>query len=169
TSFEEWQPPAQPFDMLFSATAWHWIKPEIGYPKAARVLAPGGHIAIFTSHHPTPYTGFFAANAPILRSLAPELGDPSAPSALDDAKRAPVEWLARDGLFALVLERYYHWTRDYTSEQYIRLCNTYSSHINLQPERRERLHAALGELIDREFNGVVTRPYETALFLAKKR
>jgi ubiquinone/menaquinone biosynthesis C-methylase UbiE len=58
-SFEEWEPGGETFDLLVSATAFHWIPPEIGFPKAARVLGDSGHIALFWNMHPRPFTGFF--------------------------------------------------------------------------------------------------------------
>lgn len=39
------------FDLVISATAFHWISPEIGYPKAAQVLKDSGYIAIFSNLH----------------------------------------------------------------------------------------------------------------------
>jgi ubiquinone/menaquinone biosynthesis C-methylase UbiE len=36
------------YDAIFSATAFHWVEPEIGWAKAARVLAPGGLLALLT-------------------------------------------------------------------------------------------------------------------------
>ena len=41
-SFEDWDPEGRIFDLAVSATAFHWIPPEIGYPKVARVLKAEG-------------------------------------------------------------------------------------------------------------------------------
>src|SRR5215207_9145809 len=30
-AFEDWEAPAETFDLVMSATAWHWVPPEIGY------------------------------------------------------------------------------------------------------------------------------------------
>ena len=46
-AFEEWQDEASSYDLIISATAFHWIKPEIGYPKAHRLLKDTGTIAFF--------------------------------------------------------------------------------------------------------------------------
>jgi SAM-dependent methyltransferase len=35
-----------PYTAVFSATAWHWIEPEIGWSRAADLLAPGGMLAL---------------------------------------------------------------------------------------------------------------------------
>ena len=44
--FEEVPLPEQVFDAVFSAAAFHWIDPEIGWAKAARCLRPGGTLAL---------------------------------------------------------------------------------------------------------------------------
>jgi SAM-dependent methyltransferase len=47
SSFEEYETPDDTFSLVFSATAFHWIDPEIGYPKAYRSLKKGGVLAVF--------------------------------------------------------------------------------------------------------------------------
>jgi SAM-dependent methyltransferase len=31
--FEDWAPPDDRFDLVFAATAWHWVDPEMRYPR----------------------------------------------------------------------------------------------------------------------------------------
>jgi 2-polyprenyl-3-methyl-5-hydroxy-6-metoxy-1,4-benzoquinol methylase len=38
-----------PFDLIASATAFHWVDPRVGLPKAARLLRPGGWLALLTT------------------------------------------------------------------------------------------------------------------------
>jgi SAM-dependent methyltransferase len=52
TSFEDFPATPDEFDLVISATAFHWIPAEIGYPKAARVLKDSGALAIFSNEHP---------------------------------------------------------------------------------------------------------------------
>ena len=35
------------FPLVFAGQAWHWVKPEVGLPKAHDVLLPGGVLAPF--------------------------------------------------------------------------------------------------------------------------
>jgi len=44
--FEEVALPGVPFAAVFSATAFHWIEPEVGWARAASLLAPGGMLAL---------------------------------------------------------------------------------------------------------------------------
>ena len=48
TSFEDF-PDSGPFDLIVSATAFHWVDPSIGLAKAARLLRPGGWLALLTT------------------------------------------------------------------------------------------------------------------------
>jgi len=40
--FEEWQPQEVPFDLAVSATAFHWLDPEVAYPRVADALREAG-------------------------------------------------------------------------------------------------------------------------------
>jgi SAM-dependent methyltransferase len=74
-SFEDWESQIGHFDMVISGSAFHWIKPEIAYPKVAQVLKENGHIAIFMHHRPTPYDEFFMDMQEIQKRLLPEWED----------------------------------------------------------------------------------------------
>src|ERR1700733_15248592 len=47
TEFERWRPAGREFRLVFSAQAWHWISPEVGYVAARAALADGGALAVF--------------------------------------------------------------------------------------------------------------------------
>ena len=44
--FEDVDLPPAAFDAIFSATAFHWVDPNVGWAKAARLLRPGGTLAL---------------------------------------------------------------------------------------------------------------------------
>ena len=46
--FEDVSLPDAAFDAVFSASAFHWIDPAVGWAKAARVLRPGGTLALLS-------------------------------------------------------------------------------------------------------------------------
>lgn len=46
-AFEQLTLPDGAFDLIISAQAFHWIDPAVGVPKAARLLAPQGVLALF--------------------------------------------------------------------------------------------------------------------------
>ena len=46
--FEDFEAPAQSFDAVFSATAFHWVDPRVGWKKAAGLLRAGGIVALLS-------------------------------------------------------------------------------------------------------------------------
>jgi ubiquinone/menaquinone biosynthesis C-methylase UbiE len=46
--FEDVDLPESTFDAVFSATAFHWVDPEVGWAKAASHLNPGGLLALLS-------------------------------------------------------------------------------------------------------------------------
>lgn len=101
--FEDWRPPAEPFDMVFAATAWHWVDPEVRYRKAAEVLRPRGYLAFWSAGHVIAYNGdtFFLE----IQEVYDEIGEGLPPDAplprpleLDD-QRGEIE---ASGLFEVL-------------------------------------------------------------------
>src|SRR5215207_6458975 len=45
-SFEDLEAADASFELVVSATAFHWVDPEVKYVKAARLLRPGGWLAL---------------------------------------------------------------------------------------------------------------------------
>src|SRR5688572_25498368 len=47
-AFETFVPPtADPFELVFAATAWHWLDPAIRFRRAWELLGTGGHLAFW--------------------------------------------------------------------------------------------------------------------------
>ena len=47
-SFEDSPLPADAFDLIYSATAFHWIQEDIKFSKTHQLLKPAGHLPSFT-------------------------------------------------------------------------------------------------------------------------
>jgi SAM-dependent methyltransferase len=167
-AFEDWQPGEERFDLLLSATAFHWISPEIGYPKAASLLTDTGYIALFWNYHPRPYTGFFVDVEEIYREILPDWSDPNSAPALDEDIQKTENEINSTGLFEPVIVKRYPWSRDYTTVEYLKLLNTHSDHYSLDPIVKEHLFRAIGALIEDKFGGRITKPHLSVLFMAKK-
>jgi ubiquinone/menaquinone biosynthesis C-methylase UbiE len=50
TSFEDLKAPDASFDLVISGTAFHWIDPGVAFTKPARLLRPGGWLALASVH-----------------------------------------------------------------------------------------------------------------------
>ena len=70
------------------------------------------------------------------------------------------------GLFAGVVRREYGWDESYDVEGYLRVLSTYSGHIALDPDTRERLFCGISDLIEGKYGGRIVKGYLTTLYLA---
>ena len=50
-AFEDWSPPAEPFDLVMCVSAFHWLDHDVALPKIAGILRPGGALAYTTGGH----------------------------------------------------------------------------------------------------------------------
>jgi hypothetical protein len=78
-----------------------------------------------------------------------------------------VEDISETGLFDEVTVRKYRWDAEYDTASYIRLLSTYSGHIYLDGDARERLFRGIAELIDTKFGGRIIKGYLTVLYVAR--
>ncbi len=57
-SFDTWTPPGWgAFDLVYAATAWHWLDPQTKYRRAHRHLRAGGALAFWSAKHVVPADG----------------------------------------------------------------------------------------------------------------
>ncbi|MFZ1992529.1 MAG: class I SAM-dependent methyltransferase, partial [Solirubrobacteraceae bacterium] len=65
--FETWEGKPGSFDLVYAATAWHWVDPAVRYRKAHQLLRPGGHLAFWSALHafPVGFDPFFTEIQPL--------------------------------------------------------------------------------------------------------
>ena len=51
TDFDSWELPAATYDLVISATAFHWLDPATRVARCADVLRPGGMLAVVSTEH----------------------------------------------------------------------------------------------------------------------
>ena len=169
-SFEEWPPEEGAFNLVVSATAFHWIDPQVRYRKSAQALRPDGSLALIWNRADPEGSseGFLEALEDVHRREAPVLAPERRPPRLDwDADKAGE--IERSGFFERPEERVYRFGVAHDAGSYLRLLGTYSSHRSLDEETRRRLFAAVGRLIDEEYGGRVTQGYRSELYVCRKR
>jgi SAM-dependent methyltransferase len=108
-AFEDWQPSDGTFDAILSATAFHWLNPEVRMIKAADLLRPGGSLGIVSTHHIAGGTNAFFADAQ--RCYERFRPHNTARHASDDRRRKPEETAEfdRSARFGPVEFRRYEW------------------------------------------------------------
>ncbi len=154
------------FDLVASATAFHWVRTEVALPRLRRVLRDRGWLAVW-------WTVF---------------GDPTRPTPFRDAlqrlyernfpheRRPPVEgplnvesWcdeLSQGGHFTRPEVLQLRWEHPLTPEGARRLFGSFPNVNELDPRRRTEHLDAIADLVRAE-GGVVQDPYVTVLYLSR--
>ncbi|MFE5331117.1 class I SAM-dependent methyltransferase [Embleya sp. NPDC056575] len=151
-TFEDWDPAGRAFDALVCGQAWHWVDPVAGAAKAARVLRPGGRLALFWNAA-SPAPELAASFAEIHRRLLPDSLAPLPTPADIDRAYATMCAQAADGLraagaFAEPEQWRLDWRHTYTRDEWLDQVPTLGAYTRLAPDTSAELLAALGAAID---------------------
>ena len=167
TTFEDALVPEASFDIVASATAFHWVDPAVGVRKSAQALRDSGWLAIWSTVYGDPGRPdpFHEAIQPLLRSYAPELSQPEVPRPEDVPRLEEANDCSN---FAEAEEHVFRWEATHDPDQIRALFSTFSPWIALPVERREPLLDALHALARSEFAGRVVRPYRTVIQLRQR-
>jgi SAM-dependent methyltransferase len=166
--FEEWEGEPEAFDLVYAATAWHWLDPLVRYRKAHRLLRSGGHLAFWSALHafPVGFDPFFSDIQEVYEAIGErsEEWPPPPPEAVSD-ESAEVE---ASGLFEDVEVRRYVWGLWYTTEEYLALLNTFSGHIVMEEAKREHLYGEIRRRIGQRPDNQVLRHWYAILHVARR-
>jgi SAM-dependent methyltransferase len=143
-SFEEWELAAGKFDAVLAASSFHWISPEIGYPKAAAALHPGGHLILLWNKELQPRYEIYQQLAEVYQVHAPTLSRPYEDSAEQAAILNELGQMAiASGQFRGMVTGQMEVEMTYSIDQYLLLLTTYSPYLKLKPHQKQPLFAAL--------------------------
>lgn len=168
-TFEAWQPAGRTFDAVIAAQSWHWVEPVAGVMKAARVLRPGGRLAIF-GHAYEPPTEVAEPFAAAYRRAAPDSpfnGQPARrPLGLYQAAYAKFADKIRETEQFNAPEQWrFDWEQSYTRDQWLDLLPTTGGLTQLRPDQLAQILDAVGSAID-SLGGRFTMNYTTFAAIA---
>jgi SAM-dependent methyltransferase len=170
-SYDEWQPPVgAAFDLVFAATAWHWLDPATRYARAWELLRPGGHLAFWGAVHVFPDDG-----DPFFREIQPVYDEIGEGQPVGEGRPRPGDLpddstdIEASGLFDDVQVRQYDWEVRYDAESYIALLDTFSGHLEMTPEKRARLYGAIRERLADRPGRDLRRHWGSVLHVARRR
>jgi SAM-dependent methyltransferase len=167
--FETWPLPAEPFDLVFAATAFHWIRREVGERKSARALRDGGALAVVTTTHVADDDEeFWIAIQGCYERHVPGT-KPGRRLPRIDAVGDVCDEIGITGCFESPALRQYLWDATYTTAQYLDLMRTHSNHIALDGDVLSSLLDSMERLVDAQPGGRVTARYLFRLAIARKR
>jgi SAM-dependent methyltransferase len=165
TTFEAWPVDRAAFRLIIAAQSWHWVSPDVRFPKAAEALSPGGSLAVF-GHVPV------GLPAPLHDRFEEiylrQIGKWGPPPEAWYLPSGPFEgWFNESGLFEPVQHRCYPWKWQHTTSSYADFLRTRSDHRMMKPAKRDELLGEVIEAIDRE-GGRFDMDYETHLYVARR-
>lgn len=164
TSFENWNADGQ-YDLVTSATAFHFMDPKTKYKRVAACLRAQKSFAPFSTGHVPSYSGVFEEIRSGYRQFAPHLDD-SRKDVYDSVKSVEQE-MQQTGLFSSLRVRTYHWEQVLSSVEFVGLLDTNSRHQSLKPETKKALYSHITEAIDRN-GGQIVKIHFASLFVATK-
>jgi len=159
--FEELARQPASCDLIFSAAAYHWIKQPAGNLKVRELLKKDGRFALIGHHHIGLDEGFFLESQPIYRSAGIE-------RKTDGSN--PLEKLRHidPAYFKILCKKSAQWEKRCTADEYIDLLFTFSDHISMREECKDRFKKDIKELINSGYGGVVVKKYETRVEIGEK-
>ena len=170
SAFEDAQLQPRAFDLVAAATSFHWLDPNVAIDKIARVLKPGGYVALWWNVLGIQGRddAFHDATVALLEDLAvsPSGAPNTIPFALDRAAR--VEQFAQSGLFAPVECAETRWTLVLNAAQIGTLYGGFSHIQRLQAPERAALLEQLMVIARTQFGGTVERNITSVIYLARR-
>jgi len=166
-TFEAWEPAGRTFDAVVAAQAWHWVDPVAGPAKAARLLRPGGLLAVFwNAQQPPPDVA--AAFAAVYRRVLPDSpfnfgAPPSDPYGVMSATAA--DGIRQVGGFGEPDTWRFDWEHAYTRDDWLDVLPTLGAFTRLPPDTLAEVLAGVGAAID-DVGGSFTMRYTTVAVAA---
>jgi SAM-dependent methyltransferase len=167
--FENWEGEPGAFDLVYAATAWHWLDPATRYRKAYELQRPSGYLAFWSAQHafPSDADPFFTEIQEVYNAIgegSEGTWPPPSPNQVPD-EAAEIE---ATGLFEQIEVRRYVWETLYTADSYIALLDTFSGHITMDAPKRERLYREIRARIARREEPFIRRHWLAILHVARR-
>lgn len=169
--FDNLELPGQTFDLVVSATAYHWLDKRTRVERIRKFLDDDGIVAVIdTVHLKSVMDDFTEQSQKCYAKWDPNsTGEYSHPT-LEESK---IQGFRRknefEGGFSTILDKSYFSNIEYDSCGYIKLLQTYSDVIMMPDSNRKGLLDCIDDLINEKFHGRITKSYLWQLFIARKR
>jgi len=165
-SFEDFETSTESYDLIYSATAFHWIEPRLGYAKLYSLLKSGGALALFWNRPMVSNENnqLFEEIQSIYMKHIPTWKRMS--YSLELKYGECLTWM-KEYHFEDINSKQYKGKRSFDSDEYIQLLDTYSDHLALDENVRTQLYSDIAGVIRRHNNKIMIDDY-IELYLAKK-
>jgi SAM-dependent methyltransferase len=168
SSFEEWDDRGRRFNVVVSASAWHWVDPSISWRRAREVLLPGGWLALLGNvvvrrpGEPEVY----AETADLHERFSPGNPDWGHPPHEDDVRATDEGWGPPNdprGSFGPTIVRWYETLQWFDGQGFADLLGSTSPYRSLDCDVREPLLDAIAERVRTQMGDRASRRYLSVL------
>lgn len=154
------------YDLIYSATAFHWIPEEIGYTKVFEMLKSGGVFARF-ANHPYKDKGREEIHEALQKIYSVYMPGAISANEYSENEAKKLADMAQKYGFVDISYKLYHRTRSFKASEYISLLGTYSDHIAIEEHTRKKFFSEIEETIH-NFGGQISIYDTIDLQLARK-
>lgn len=170
TAFEDWEPRQERFDAVLAASSFHWISPEIAYPRAARALKENGWLILLWNKELQPPLQTHGALREIMRRHAPWLDRPyENAAAIATVLNALGQPLRESPLFVGAQQDQWLINSVLTIDDYLTLLTTYSPFLALDPGVRDALLAEMRPALEQLHGESVPLTHTSAYGMAQRK
>ncbi|MFD7816454.1 class I SAM-dependent methyltransferase [Streptomyces sp. NPDC059785] len=159
--FETWDPAGRTFDAVVSGQTWHWVDPLAGADRAARVLRPGGLLALFwnAGRPPAELAEAFAGVCDRLvpGSLAARQWSGPAVDGYAALCGKAAEGMVRAGAFTEPERWRFDWERHYTRDEWLDQLPTQGAFTRLPEAELAEVLDGIGAAVDAAGGGFTMR------------
>ena len=169
--FENVSFPDSGYDLVYSASAFHWVPEEVGYSKVFSMLKKGGAFARFANHpyrdkgnpalsdeidniYAKYYYPYYGTDIKTIKEYGKD-------QAMERAR------IAEKYGFVDIRHAMFYRTRTFSAKEYIELLGTYSDHIAIEEGIRTKFFSKIEETIN-QYGGTFTLYDTIDLQLARK-
>jgi SAM-dependent methyltransferase len=168
--FEEWDPAGRSFDAVIAGQAWHWVDPVAGAAAAARVLRPGGRLALFwNAFQPPPSLNeaFGAVYARVLPGMPLAGRGMPGPDVYLAGCEKVADGMRQAGAFGEPEIWRFDWEWPYTREEWLEVVPTFGGAAHVPPATLQELLNGIGAAVDAAGGSFVMRYATVAVTAAR--
>ena len=170
-AFEDAPLPEASADLVFSATAYHWVNAAVRMSRPHALLRPGGVLAVVDTnqvHDDAADRRYFERSQPLYARYWPDQTTYRPGPEPQDVVPPIYEEMRASGLFEDLRLWRYRWDQRYDVNAYMDLVLSYSNTWQLAPDAREAFLRDLRTFVAAEEGSYVLRPLVITLVVGRK-
>jgi SAM-dependent methyltransferase len=157
------------YNLIFSATAFHWIKPELRYKNSSDLLKENGTLAVYwvTSLNRIVDSDIHKGLQKICQECVPGITVFYPDNYFIKVHQYRLNEMNRSESFKSIDYRVYKWVEEYSAKRYAALINTFE-YIQVLPVKQRIDFLAKVENYICEHSGNISIPQQVGLYLLRK-